>query len=495
MKTKNIFLTAASALFMFAACSEEKIIDEPVVSAKGDLTIELAPSSVITKAAATGDGYTYATEAELNVEDCWVFVFDEKGNKVTSSYFTGADLISTDNIYTETPGPNEGTETYKKGYSVTLKNLDHGTYDFWVVANPTSDYTSCSTLSALQTIIEGGNTYKEAFTDRADKLVKVGHKEADFQSSTPIKIPVTQLAARVELSVRMSLPRQIKSGTYEYPGLSNKAGLLDIDEIDVLLGHKADRNLSINNNKIQEKDEDGKYIYTYFGHPVEITTPKQEPKYVKMDKVLEVIRKTTYEGYLLNGIYLLVDGIRIKSELSPGGSKVEQETDNNRFDPEEQSVSTTYNFKFYTYKKDKLDITLKGDLYKTTYDVSQKGTLENCIFVNDKDKVLVSKIDGGKVKDGEVLQFGGGSGWGGSTGVLLCNEDAWIAVGEVVEGQPVLQNPTPYQGGTPLVPKNGFNEGNMYDASILINSVPVNGVLEVVIEDIKEGGTIGFEFN
>ena len=46
MKTKNIFLTAISALFIFAACTEEKIIDEPGVSGKGDLVIELSPSSV-----------------------------------------------------------------------------------------------------------------------------------------------------------------------------------------------------------------------------------------------------------------------------------------------------------------------------------------------------------------------------------------------------------------------------------------------------------------
>ena len=74
MKTKNIFLTAISALFIFAACTEEKIIDEPGVSGKGDLVIELSPSSVITKAAATNEGYVYATEEELNVEDCWIFL-------------------------------------------------------------------------------------------------------------------------------------------------------------------------------------------------------------------------------------------------------------------------------------------------------------------------------------------------------------------------------------------------------------------------------------
>ena len=34
MKTKNIFLTAISALFIFAACTEEKIMDEPAFPAK-----------------------------------------------------------------------------------------------------------------------------------------------------------------------------------------------------------------------------------------------------------------------------------------------------------------------------------------------------------------------------------------------------------------------------------------------------------------------------
>ena len=83
MKTKNIFLTAISALFIFAACTEEKIIDEPGVSGKGDLVIELSPSSVITKAAATNEGYVYATEEELNVEDCWIFVFGENEKYIT----------------------------------------------------------------------------------------------------------------------------------------------------------------------------------------------------------------------------------------------------------------------------------------------------------------------------------------------------------------------------------------------------------------------------
>lgn len=78
MKTKNIFLTAISALFIFAACTEEKIIDEPGVSGKGDLVIELSPSSVITKAdPTTNSGYQYATEEELTVNNCWIFAVQD----------------------------------------------------------------------------------------------------------------------------------------------------------------------------------------------------------------------------------------------------------------------------------------------------------------------------------------------------------------------------------------------------------------------------------
>ena len=111
MKTKNIFLTAISALFIFAACTEEKIIDEPGVSGKGDLVIELSPSSVITKAAAEDKGYVYATEEELNVEDCWIFVFGENEKYITSRYFSGDALSETENEYVDTPAPNGGSQT------------------------------------------------------------------------------------------------------------------------------------------------------------------------------------------------------------------------------------------------------------------------------------------------------------------------------------------------------------------------------------------------
>ena len=115
--------------------------------------------------------------------------------------------------------------------------------------------------------------------------------------------------------------------------------------------------------------------------------------------------------------------------------------------------------------------------------------------MNDKDLALVKKINKGDVEDGEVLTFAGGGGWGNAaTGVLLCNQDAWTAVDEEITGEPVLEGePKAYSSGSvTLKPEGGFQVGNMYEASALIQSVPATGSLNIVIENIQSGGEINF---
>lgn len=509
MKTKNIFLTAISALFIFAACSEEKIIDEPGISGKGDLVIELSPSSVITKAADTNAGYAHATEQELNVEDCWIFVFDkDNGGYITSQYFSGAGLSATDNSYVDNPGPNGESQTYKKGYKVTLSGLNYGEYDFWVVANPTETntaYGSCQSLSALKGIIEGGNTYKAAFADKADQLVKVGNKSAKFDANTaanPIQIPLTQLAARLELKVRVDIPRQLIGGEYEYPDLQgSQNGVLTQTELNALYrkyyGIDMPSNERITNSDLM-KEVDGKYVYTYFGHQVRNDTDKKLAC-VSFNKKMKVVKNTRYDGYLLDDIRLSVGDIRIKSELVPV-QVVNEQLDGNIFNPIVDQISTTYLFKFYTYTKEDLTISLTGNLKKASYQVSQEGTLDNCMFVNDKNPgSLVDQINKNGVQEGEILYFSGGPGWGSEVvGVLLCNEDAWVAVDEGVEGNPTFSGEIKDYSSDPvtLQPNGGFKVGNMYEASLLIQSVPTTGTLNVMIDGIKEyESEIKFEFN
>lgn len=507
MKTKNIFLTAISALFIFAACSEEKIIDEPGISGKGDLVIELSPSSVITKAADTNDGYVYATEQELNVDDCWIFVF--KGEDcITSQYFSGADLLATDNNYTDTPGPNGESLTYKKGYKVTLKGLNHGTYDFWVVANPTETntaYESCQSLSALKGIIEGGATYKAAFADKADQLVKVGNKSAKFDANTaanPIQIPLTQLAARVELKVQVDIPRKFINGYYDYGEIGSKNGILTLNDIRTEFGDL--NNIDISNEILQSRDDNKNLLYTYFGYGLKIPE-SVKPQFAKGIPLppLTVKKYSTYKGSLLKNIELRVDKIRIKSSLASSVIVPNDEYDE-IFNPVLDKISTTYLFQFYTYTKDKLDISLHGSLSEATYQTAQEGEIKNSLFVNDKVEngtpKLISYIrdSRGEIPEGEILKLEGGNGWGSEKiGLLLTNENAWTSLGEAIEKEFSTGTGKAYSSGSvSLNPDGGFKVGNMYEASLLIQSVPTTGTLNVVIDGIKEyESDIKFEFN
>ena len=167
------------------------------------------------------------------------------------------------------------------------------------------------------------------------------------------------------------------------------------------------------------------------------------------------------------------------------------------FDPNED-VSTTYSFKFYTYTKEDLKINLTGNLYDAEYQVSQKGKVEDCMFVNDKaPSELVAQINSGNIKEGETLHFTGGNGWGDKgVGVMLCNEETWVAVDETIENSTIEGEVKHYSSGSvTLKPEGGFQVGNMYEASALIQSVPATGSLNIVIENIQSGGEIKFGFN
>ena len=106
------------------------------------------------------------------------------------------------------------------------------------------------------------------------------------------------------------------------------------------------------------------------------------------------------------------------------------------------------------------------------------------MFVNDKaPSELVAQINSGNIKEGETLHFTGGNGWGDKgVGVMLCNEETWVAVDYS-------------SGSVTLKPEGGFQVGNMYEASALIQSVPATGSLNIVIENIQSGGEIKFGFN
>lgn len=202
MKSKNIFLTIAFALFLFGACSEEKIIDGPDVIGKAPLTLELSTSSSPITKSSNEREYQYATEEELTVNDCWVFIVKD-GKIEKKKYFP--NISNAYNDYKE----EGGNRTYKKGYLIIFENLEYGDYDFYVIANPSfgnrSKYEGCASLIDLKNILEGSDKYASTFN--SGNLLKMGHKSVRFtEENKNIEIPLTQLAAKVKVNLTIGGP-------------------------------------------------------------------------------------------------------------------------------------------------------------------------------------------------------------------------------------------------------------------------------------------------
>lgn len=507
MKMKRLFLAMLSAGLLLAGCTSEKIIDEPGLSGKGSLTLQLTPSSVITKAPATDKGYEYATEEELNVANCRVFVFDTNGKCIKNILY--------DNV-TEATNPsypdniNGFDVTYTKGYEVVIPDLDYGTYDFYVVANPanTTDYDNCTTIEGLKAIVEGGDTYDEAFTGRSDKLVKFGNKTAEFSpTSGSIQIPLTQLAARVELTVKVTLPKSFVSGEYDY-GNVGENGILTLDDVEKLIGYKPkDQTLT---NDMLLPNVDGTYNYTYFEHP--LTIPEEVnprvAKYVEIPEI-SVDKYTTNRGHFMENIQLKVVGIRVKSPLDPNNDSDIENVGEVLFSAEKSDLYSTLEsieihniYQFYTYPTDQLSVSLSGDLYPSTFTLKQTGVLKNSIFVNDK-------VDGGipklitYIRDNqegipadEVLKLEGGNGWSNKKiGLLLTNENSWTSVGGSIEGEPIIGEKIDFTSlQAELAPTNGFKMGNLYigNATLTKPDEPEGFVLNIA--NLQDGGSINIGF-
>ncbi|WP_280766351.1 fimbrial protein [Parabacteroides sp. PFB2-10] len=215
MKLKNILLLA-SAVGLFFSCTSESLIEAPVPSPHGEeLQVSLTLSSediLVSKANLypniEEDRYYYEAEREeKQINSCLVVVFD--GSTDDSKVYWSKD------DYTFTEHPDNFIYTLE-GVKAKL-----GAARFLVVANPTKEFTYAavgSTYAQFMTEYEENMLdYTEAMTDEATgnsyyadftatKLVKVGEKvyTAD-KPLTPaeakeIMIPLTQLAARVDIS-------------------------------------------------------------------------------------------------------------------------------------------------------------------------------------------------------------------------------------------------------------------------------------------------------
>ena len=500
MKSKNILITIMVAMFLFGACTEEKIIDGPETVGKGSITLELAPSSIITKAGDTEHGYTYATEEELMVSSCWIYVVDhESGIIFTSKYFSKLESVS---------GPYDSK--YVKGYKVEITDIDFGTYDFWVIANPTdgsSDgkygkYGKGSRFSDLkESLAEGAESYEQAFSSTT--LIKQGYTPNVVIDNTfrgKVEIPMTQLAARVELTLNMDLGWVFQGEYYEYPQAAiSKGSPISRDQAWQLVS---------NVNKSEgagSEIKDGDYFY--LNHPVKVSGGKVKGYIVDNLKVRKVSK---YKGNTFDKLTVTFNNIRTKAYVLQPAKESGMEKSYTSYSQTIDFSQKEYSFVFYTYNRGKnienpLQVSLDGQIGNVEFQVIQTGKdVKGGYFIGDKEDSYVTKILNNKLNSDETLTFSS-NGWGSLQQLLYITEskDAIKFVPSkedyITTKDPVWKNYVHpgFQIKAPDdITEGTIKNGNLYTVDVTIKYIPTTGNLNVEIKQIEAfGPDIKFEFN
>lgn len=220
----------------FTACVNEMPVEGPDGGQLGELSIVFAVGDIQTKAA---DGYTYATDEEVHINDFHVALFDATSN----ARIGDKDILTSDaSSYVTTEEQN------KKAYQVSFSDIsakEHPSVYAVVIANykdkdKSLDFSSCGKFDDYKKVVNETS----AFSDTT-KLMKVG-KSADTPISVGganrIIVPLTQLTARIDfkgvnIGDEPTKALATKAGEYEVTGTSPEEYLYlgkDVVATDIL---------------------------------------------------------------------------------------------------------------------------------------------------------------------------------------------------------------------------------------------------------------------
>lgn len=202
----------------FTACVNEIPVEGPDGGQPGELSIVFAVGDIQTKAA---EGYTYATDKEVQVNDFHVALFDATSN----ARIGDKDILTSDaSSYVTTEEQN------KKAYQVSFSDIsakEHPSVYAVVIANYTDkslDFSSCTTFDSYKKVVDE----KSAFSDTT-KLMKVGRSTntpISVSGANKIVVPLTQLTARIDfkgviVGDEPTKALATKAGEYEVTGTSS----------------------------------------------------------------------------------------------------------------------------------------------------------------------------------------------------------------------------------------------------------------------------------
>jgi len=398
MKLKNLYLITLVA-GLFFSCATEEVIDNPTLPQGEDviLNLTIAPEDVtVTRSAYyVSDNKVYypATKEEKQINSCLLVVFAD--NKVYwSKEYTAAELGS----------PNLETVGDENRYIYTLPGVKakFGEIRFLAIANPVADYSSVlvpgTLYSAFDKIEVNGGAGANTPVFESTELVKVGEKVATITENyqTGIQIPLTQLAARVDITFEFK-PEGIDLAEYK-PEISVETmnDNYDISFIDLSNeGRDVDlyvKDVEGNSYKVKayygntSKSFEARsyYYYKKIGEGVytKITDTKKLSN-VKGITISEAYYKvvSSAKGWTVNVSNLIVHNIETESNvmlnyITPSKNEgnvlneIKELMDRN-ITPTRIDNTHSYYFSFYTYERKYIENTANlDDMLHITFDAT-----------------------------------------------------------------------------------------------------------------------------
>ncbi|MDF9829902.1 hypothetical protein [Parabacteroides sp. PF5-6] len=517
MKLKSVLILTVLLGLMFSCIAEDPMEDpNPPVGGKSQIDLTLSMGDLITKAGVPADNYTYATPAEITVNDCVIAIFDAEGKKVFYKEASSGDLTTTDHNSDDSMAPaGKKVLTYHVDVEVPWgKDMT-----VVVIANSAQDYSSYTDLAGFKKAIETTTAFTNPTFDPT-KLVKVGILETDITTDmTAIEVPMVQLAARVDLNLAITATDglDVEGGqtevSYELAGFINemseaaKAGNFMNNSGLTFKGYPID---VLQNENKQYLANNG-YKARYQNHnPVSYDVNKGNVKLSFREDaedqwlVQKINSRTIQWGLDLKSI--TIDNIMLKSDVLldkwgtllfsntqlPIEENMESLTWTNPAVGQEGHIDTFagthFILTFYTYEKefDKEPLTVKvnADVIRTTVSSVERYRGMYGAWYDTKSKKLVNGSGGTNVVF-VILE-------GSEFGSLGADQEIIETEGTAYSKQfAFIINP---QTGQPNYTSNtdGVIHGNLYSVAATVKSVNIDVEvdLEYAVNTWKDGGTV-----
>ncbi len=526
MKLKNIFVTISVAGMLFSCVAEDIADTTPAVEGEDIvLNLSLKMAEVQTKAGSdVASNYTYATNDELEVSDCVVAVF-----RLDTDGTPGAMIGTPVAISIAGGGMDSLNIRHENKKAYLLKEVPAKTGDvrILVIANPPADYTALTTYTAFEEAAVSTAFTKPSEFD-AKKLIKTGYvdlkgtgKLTPQNYTSEIVVPMTQLAARIDLNITLNMdPDTLGRPTAELPmGVSRVFNEIHKSSSGFSLNNQNDRpsapNLTVpevgsfyvwkcqlnqGNNGQCEVNHVYKNDLHYWNPNLNGNTGGYQTitafmAHVEGDMTIDSVTYINQWTLLIDQIS--VNNIQTQTHLIIPGTAIALHTPGDwaeTFDEAHGRISTAFHLTFYTYEK---------PLY---------GSVENP--ENDHAEALSIRIDGkfekGTVRYYETYAITGMHGIWISTHTLN-QESGWgngidskfVPVEITISSDPIPGSGFTEDAGTQTIPgsfeirvnpketdpdcdTNGFKAGNLYWLDVIFQSVIHEPLLDYRVVEWNE---------